>query len=176
MNNKTANKIQYDNETNDELYTPSSLSKRFIEIMEIPSGENCLDPFYGTGSFFNNFNDNKNNSFCEINLGKDFFKYDVKHDWIISNPPFSQLTKILEYTCQRSIKGFGYVMPSYALSSSRIKKINLNGFYIDKIIHFSNPKEWGIGFQMIFVIFTKIKNKSFINLDSINYVQKRLIK
>ena len=175
MNNKYGNKIQYENETNDELYTPSSLSKRFIELMEIPSSDNCLDPFYGTGSFFNNFIDNEKNGFCEINVGKDFFKYNIKHDWIISNPPFSQLTKVLEHTCSLSIKGFGYVMPAYSLSSSRIKKVNLNGFYIDKIIHFTNPKHWGIGFQMFFVVFTRTKNKSFINLESKNYVQRRLI-
>lgn len=175
MNNKLGNQIYYNNDTNDELYTPPSLSKKFIQLMEIPEEDNLLDPFYGTGSFFNNFNHNEKNAFCELNLGKDFFKYNIKHDWIISNPPFSQLTKILEHTCKLSIKGFGYVMPAYALSLSRIKKINLHGFYINKIIYFSNPKEWRLGFQMLFIIFTRTKNTSFINLESKNYIQRRLL-
>jgi len=169
------NQISNREQPNDELYTPMSLSKQFIDNMDIAEEENCLDPFYGTGSFFNNFNDNNENNFCEINLGKDFFNYKINHDWIISNPPFSQLSKILEHTCNLAVKGFGYVLPAYSLTAVRIKNINLKGFYIDKIIHFSNPKEWRIGFQMIFVIFTKNKNSSFINLESNDFIQKRLI-
>lgn len=169
------NQIKNRSESNDEIYTPSALSKQFIEYMNISTQDTCLDPFYGTGSFFKNFNDNEDNSYCEINLGKDFFNYKINHDWLISNPPFSQLTKILDHTCRIAVKGFGYVLPAYSLTSSRIKNINLNGFYINKIIHFQNPKEWGLGFQMLFVIFTREKNDSFVNLESSNHIQRRLI-
>ena len=175
MFSNNLNEINNRSEPNDELYTPAYLSLKFIKEMDISTEDNCLDPFYGTGSFFNNFNDNDQNAFCEINLGSDFFNYKFKHDWVISNPPFSQLTKILEHTCRISIKGFGYVIPAYSLTSSRIKNINLNGFYINKIISFSNPKEWRLGFQMWFVIFTREKNNSFINFESSDFVQRRLI-
>ena len=169
------NQIRYSEESNDELYTPSSLSLKLISEIEIEEGQSCYDPFFGTGSFFNNFPPNPKNALTEINLGSDFFKYNVEHDWIISNPPFSQLTKILEHTMKLSRVGFAYIMPSYSLTCSRLKLINQFDFHIEKMIFFKNPKEWILGFQMIFVIFTKSKNESFVNLESDSSIQMRLI-
>ena len=172
---QTMNKIQNAEYTNDELYTPSSLSKKLISEIEIEEGHSCFDPFFGTGSFFNNFPPNVKNALTEINLGSDFFKYNHQHDWIISNPPFSQLTKILEHTMKLSKVGFAYIMPAYSLTHSRIKMINQFDFHIEKIVFFKNPKEWLLGFQMLFVIFTKSKNPSFVNLESDSSIQMRLI-
>ena len=169
------NKIQNAETPNDELYTPSSLSLKLISEIEINEGESCYDPFYGTGSFYNNFPPNPKNALTEINLGSDFFKYNEKHDWLISNPPFSQLTKILEHSMKLSKVGFAYIMPAYSLTHSRLKLINQFDFHIEKMVFFKNPKEWALGFQMIFVIFTKSKNESFVNLESDNSIQMRLI-
>ena len=171
----TLNNIKHQ-ESNDELYTPISLSKKLIEFIPIKENDSCLDPFYGTGSFFNNFNLNKENDFCEINLGSDFFRYQKKHDWVISNPPFSQLTKVFKQTLMVSNKGFAYILPSYSLSCNRIKMASDNGFYLTKLIHFKNPKEWMLGFQMVFAIFTKNINESFVNLEYENGIQKKLFK
>lgn len=167
------NKIRYE-DSNDELYTPPSLSKKLISNIDIEEYHSCLDPFYGIGSFFNNFNNNEKNDFCEINLGTNFFNYKKKHDWVVSNPPFSQLTKIFQHTIKLSNVGFAYVLPSYSLSCNRLKIASDNGFYLNKLIHFKNPKEWNLGFQMVFAIFTKNKNPSFINLEEVKGIQKRL--
>jgi len=161
-------------ESNDELYTPISLSKKLIDHIGLKENDSCLDPFYGTGSFFNNFNSNEENDFCEINLGSDFFRYTKKHDWVISNPPFSQLTKVFQHTLMISKIGFAYILPSYSLSCNRIKMASDNGFYLSKLIHFKNPKEWMLGFQMVFAIFTKQKNDSFVNLEYEQGIQKKL--
>jgi hypothetical protein len=166
-------KIRYGN-SNDELYTPISLSKKLIENIPIHESESCFDPFYGTGSFFNNFNSNDKNDYCEINLGRDFFKYQIRHDWVISNPPFSQLTRVFEHTLMISKVGFAYILPAYSLSCNRIKMASDNGFYLNKLVHFENPKEWMLGFQMVFAIFTKQKNDSFVNLKCENGIQSKL--
>jgi len=168
------NNIQHSEEKNDELYTPVLLSKKLIKHISIEEEHSCYDPFYGTGSFFNNFNNNKSNSYSEINLGKDFFKYNKKHDWVISNPPFSQLTKVFEHTFLISKVGFAYILPSYSLSCRRLQMASDNGFYLNKLIHFKNPKEWRLGFQMVFAIFTKNQNNSFVNLDSKTGIQKKI--
>lgn len=169
------NKIRYE-QTNDELYTPISLSKILIENIPIKENDSCFDPFYGTGSFFNNFNLNDDNDYTEINLGKDFFRYTKKHDWVISNPPFSQLTKVFEHTLMISKVGFAYILPSYSLSCNRLKIASDSGFHLNKIIHFKNPKEWRLGFQMVFAIFTKEKNDSFVNLEYQSAIQTKLFK
>ena len=174
MNENTLGEIRNRAEPNDELYTPQSLAKKFISHIDIEPSDSCFDPFYGTGAFYNNFNNNSDNDFTEINLGSDFFKYNKKHDWGISNPPFSQLTNIIKHTLNLSIKGFAYVIPSYSLTHQRLKLINSFGFYINRIIYFENPKQWRLGFQMLFVIFTKEQNDKFINLKSNDGVQRRL--
>ena len=167
------NKIRH-GESNDELYTPSTLSKKLIQNIPVNEEDSCLDPFYGTGSFFNNFNSNSENKYCEINLGKDFFRYTKKHDWVISNPPFSQLTKVFEHTLMISKLGFAYILPSYSLTCNRLKIASESGFHLNKLIHFKNPKEWMLGFQMVFAIFTKHKNNSFVNLEYQSGIQKKL--
>ena len=55
MFSNNLNEINNRSEPNDELYTPAYLSLKFIKEMDISTEDNCLDPFYGTGSFFNNF-------------------------------------------------------------------------------------------------------------------------
>jgi len=173
--NEKLTEIKLRENPNDEIYTPPSLARDLIKQVDIKEGQSCLDPFYGTGAFYDNFPSMPQlHDFCEINLGKDFFKEKRKFDWIISNPPFSQLTNIFTHTIDRCNVGFAYLIPAYSLTCHRIRTCNNLGFYINKIIHFRNPKSWNIGFQMIFVIFTRNKNDSFVNLESCSTVQRRL--
>ena len=52
-----------------------------------------LEPAKGTGNFYNNFKGKKD--WCEIDEGRDFFDYNKKVDWIITNPPYSIYDKFL---------------------------------------------------------------------------------
>lgn len=169
------NNIQNRDFSNDEFYTPTGLAKKLIEQCKVNNDSSILDPFYGLGAFFKNYPINEKNDWYEINLGKDFFKKDIEFDWIISNPPFSNLTKTIEHTLKVCKIGFAYIIPTYSLTAHRLKMINSYGFYLNKIIFFDNPKDWGIGFQMCFVIFTKQKNDSIKLLNSDNTIQERLI-
>lgn len=171
---KNLHEIKLRDHANDEIYTPTSLVKDLIKHIEYEPGQNFFDPFYGTGAFFNEFPQNDKNDYTEINLGKDFFKYTREHDWIVSNPPFSQLTKVIQHTLKLSVYGFAYLIPVYSLTCHRLKLINEAGFYLNKMVFFKNPKHWGIGFQMAFCIFTIDKSKSFVNLESSQTIQKRL--
>jgi len=69
----------------DVVYTPDGVAKDIIEWLQ-PSGK-CLDPCYGKGAFYQYLPEGSD--FCELSMGLDFFDYDKKVDWIISNPPFS---------------------------------------------------------------------------------------
>jgi len=67
----------------DNVMTPEWMSQDIIEHYK-PTGF-ILEPCRGTGNFYNNLPDLKD--WCEITQGRDFFEYNQKVDWIITNPP-----------------------------------------------------------------------------------------
>jgi len=52
-----------------------------------------LEPAKGTGSFYDQIRGKKD--WCEITQGRDFFDYEKKVDWIITNPPYSIYDRFL---------------------------------------------------------------------------------
>lgn len=138
---------------NDVFFTPESLSRDLISSVPIEDLDLCLDPFKGQGAFFNNLP--SPSVWCEIEEGRDFFDFDSQVDWIISNPPFSMISKTLEHSMKICRKGFGYILPSYALTMPRIEMVRKEGFSVSKIVYFRVPKCWNFGFASHFVLFTK---------------------
>lgn len=174
MFQNTLNGIQVRSTPNDIFYTPEDLAIFLIEQLDIKDNETLCDPFKGKGAFYNNFPKNNEKYWFEIKEGKDFFSNKKYYDWIISNPPFSMTTKILEFTCLYSKIGFAYLLPTYQISYSRLKNIEKYGFYLNKLIYFENPKKWKIGFQMAFFIFTKNRSNSIKLAEESNKIQQRL--
>ena len=76
---------------NDVIMTKDDTAKWILDYFK-PTGK-FLEPCRGTGSFYNNYEGEKD--FCEITEGKDFLDYTGKVDWIITNPPFSIFDKFL---------------------------------------------------------------------------------
>lgn len=77
----------------DKVQTPSGLARRIINHYK-PQGL-CLEPCKGKGSFYEMLPEPKD--WCEISLGRDFFDYNKKVNWIITNPPYSIYNKFLEH-------------------------------------------------------------------------------
>jgi len=142
---------------NDVFFTPEPLAIELIAAVDIEPSDSILDPFKGEGAFFGNFPPCAFKDWAEITEGRDFFSESRRFDWLISNPPFSLMSKVLLKTCALSIKGFAYIIPAHSLSYRRIKECESFGFYLSKTIYFQNPSAWGMGFQMMFAIFTKAK-------------------
>lgn len=140
---------------NDVFLTPQELAKKLIEKTDIEPYYSLYDPFKGEGAFFDNYPPQNQKEWAEIEKGRDFFESNEKFDFIISNPPFSKLTDVLIHSTNICKIGFGYIMPSYSLSFSRIMKMKNYGFQIRKMVYFENPKEWKLGFQMVYVVFMK---------------------
>jgi len=76
---------------NDVIMTPESTAIEIISYFN-PIGK-ILEPCKGSGNIYNNLQGEK--FWCEINEGKDFFNWDEKMDWIITNPPYSIYDKFL---------------------------------------------------------------------------------
>lgn len=79
---------------NDVVFTPIKIAKEIIDIF-MPDGK-CLEPCMGEGAFFNLLP--KGSDWCEITKGKDFYDYNEKVDWIVTNPPYSDFDKFLSHS------------------------------------------------------------------------------
>ena len=123
---------------NDNVTTPILISKFIIDKFNLYG--KVLDPFKGTGSFYDQFPDTVEKDWCEIDEGRDFFDYQEHVDWIISNPPYSIFDEVLQHSFAvadnivylvplskvvssmgriRNIKKFGGVPYIYVLASSK---------------------------------------------------------
>jgi hypothetical protein len=77
----------------DVVYTPDDIAKEIVEHFN-PTGR-ILEPCKGDGAFMRYLP--PNTEWCEIKEGRDFFAWNEKVDWIISNPPFSDYYAFLEH-------------------------------------------------------------------------------
>ena len=147
---------------NDNFYTPNSLAKRLISYVPIEIGSTVLDPFSGIKKpFYNNFPVEQLNlkiKQYEISDGTNAFNQKTRFDWIITNPPFSDLGKTLEWTINVARIGFAYVLPLHSLSHNRIAWLESTGWFITGFYTFENPKKWQINFPHAFVIWTRNSN------------------
>jgi len=145
---------------NDIIYTPKDLAVNIIKSINIKKDDFLLDPFFGEGVFYNNFPNENKKDFCEIEKPheKNFFEYNKNVDWIISNPPFSKLTLVLEKCTKICNKGFCFIILSTALSVKRLNYLESECFFLTKI-SIVEVKSW-FGFNCLVVVFEK--NKSSI--------------
>lgn len=126
MIHKTFGKGKYVSKPNDKVLTPTNISKMIIDLFEIDGI--ILDAFMGTGSFYNQYPSHLQKEWCEIEKGKDFFEYDKKVDWIITNPPYSIFDEVLEHSFEIA-DNIVYLVPLSKVVSSmgRIRKIKKYG-------------------------------------------------
>lgn len=77
----------------DVHYTDSQMAKYIIEHFK-PQGK-VLEPFKGGGAFYDHLPEGKD--WCETDEGRNFFDYNDPVDWIITNPPYSNLTEVMKH-------------------------------------------------------------------------------
>lgn len=170
---KSKNKISFTNamnnsrtRKNDIFYTPKLLAMEIIGMIPLEDNDRVLDPFRGKGAFYDQYPENINKSWCEITDGKDFFEYNDKVDWIISNPPFSIFTKVFEHSVKICEKGFCYIMGNFNLTAKRLLIAKENGFILTHIEPFY-VKNW-FNFTCFVLIFQK-NASNICKLSKITY-------
>jgi hypothetical protein len=143
----------------DRVYTPESLAKKIVSYYN-PYGKKCLDPCRGKGAFYNAFQGlGINSDWCEIDEGKDFFQYDEKVDWIITNFPWSLHRKCINHSMKISDNIVSLVTLNHLLAlKARLKDVRNAGFFIREIITMPTPKEFpASGFQLGTILLNKSK-------------------
>jgi len=144
--------------SNDEVQTPVDLA---VEIMNHfkPTGK-ILEPCKGDGNFiqayesYNLITQLENNEgikwgYCEINEDKDFFDFNGKVDWIITNPPWSKIRKFLQHSMNLADNIVFLITINHLWTKARLRDIKEAGFGIKEIMMVDTPKEFPqMGFQL----------------------------
>lgn len=79
---------------NDVVFTPEALSSQICKMFPI-SGK-VLEPCKGEGAFLKFLPEGT--EWCEIAEGKNFYDYNEKVDWLVTNPPYSDFNRFLEHS------------------------------------------------------------------------------
>ena len=128
----------------DEHYTASHVAEAVVKHFS-PQG-NCLESFCGQGVFLKHMP--PGTEWCEINKGRDFFAWDKPVDWIITNPPFSNMTRVFEHAFKFS-QNCVFVIPisKYWSSAPRLEAVARYGGLVE-IAHLGRGRD--IGFDIGF--------------------------
>lgn len=145
-------------------FTPKEIALKIINEIPILETDTILDPFKGDGVFYDNLPACKK-TYCEIEEGKDFFKYEEKVDWIISNPPYrffigekkyNGFPPIMDRSVLLANKGIAFLVNwkvFNAITTHRLKK--WQPFNITKIVLLEIKKWFG---RYYLIVFEKDKN------------------
>lgn len=118
------------NDKNDKIFTPLNVAKQIIDLFDLKG--KVLDAFMGNGAFYNQYPDNVEKDWCEIDKGRDFFEYNDKVDWIVTNPPYSIFDEVLKHSFEIA-DNIVYLVPLSKVFSSMGR--------LRKILDFGNIKE-----------------------------------
>ena len=130
---KNANMIRNKDERTDVYITPETLVRRHLSIFDGISNCVVLDPFRGSGAYFNLFSEYFPESvyeWCEIEAGVDFFDYTGMPTVIVSNPPYSMIEKILDKCYEIRPRYISFLLQAHNVTPHRIEKANENGYYV----------------------------------------------
>jgi hypothetical protein len=165
---KIAHNIKKRKSANDVFYTPSSLVKIHLEkFNDIPEGSIIYEPFYGNGAYYNEMKNKYTNCeilYTEIELGLDFFSFDNKVDYIISNPPYSIIDKVFEKSVSLKPKIISYLIGFGNITTKRLEYMNKNGYFVSDF-HLTKVYKW-FGMSCI-ITFSNMINKNIIEFDRI---------
>lgn len=148
----------------DVVFTPDWLAKQICGMFEIKG--DVLEPCKGEGVFLKYLP--INSEWCEIVDGRNFYDYDKKVDWIVTNPPYSDFNRFLEHSFKLA-DNIVLVVPLAKMfkSMGTIKAIMAYGGIVS--IHFlaSNKAGFPFGFPSgIFYLKRNYKERSlFLELN-----------
>lgn len=130
--------------SDDVVMTPVTLAKALVSHFK-PNGKG-LEPCCGNGNILQ-FLDNAD--WCEIGLGKDFFDYNEKVDYVFTNPPWSKIRKFLIHSMQLADDVYFLCTINHLWTKARLRDIEEYGFGIEEICIFNTPDEFPqSGFQV----------------------------
>jgi hypothetical protein len=132
------------------VMTPVELAKRLVEHFN-PSGK-ILEPCRGDGGFYNVLP--PGTLWCEIREDRNFFDFNERVDWIITNPPWSMVTQFLKHSLDIADNICFIIVLQQIWTKKRLRLIRDSGFAIKEICCFDAPANFprlGIQIGMIHI-------------------------
>lgn len=160
---KTGKIIKKRENANDVFITPISLVNQHIDlvkdIIKTEPDKVIYEPFFGTGNYYNLLKERFPNNpieYTEISLDLDFFDFNKKVNYIISNPPYSIIDKVFEKSCSLHPEIISYLIGFMNLTTRRIEYMNKKGYYILSL-HLTKVFKW-FGMSIIVTFSNQIKS------------------
>lgn len=104
-----------------------------------------LDPSAGTNVFYNKFK-NKKKYRCEISDGIDFFDWNKKVNWIITNPPYSIYDLFLQKAFNIANNVVFFVPIAKAFKSNKVQNMVIKYGGLREIIYMGGGNKHGFSF------------------------------
>jgi transcriptional regulator with XRE-family HTH domain len=133
----------------DKVMTPTDLAGAIVARFAGQLDGTLLDPCRGESAFYDAFPDHCRRDWCEIEEGRDFFGWQQKADWIITNPPFSLFRGFLIHAMDVGDNIVFLAPISHFTTRARIGDIRQAGFGLRRIVTVPTPVGWPqSGFQL----------------------------
>ncbi|MCE9518108.1 MAG: hypothetical protein K8R87_00840 [Verrucomicrobia bacterium] len=130
--------------SNDDVPTPLHLAERIVRHFK-PTGK-ILEPCCGQGNFLRFL---PVASSCEIKRGENFFDWQEQVDWIITNPPWSQIRAFLKHSIKLADNIVFLMTVNHVWTKARIRDIYESKFAIKEICLVEMPESFPqSGFQL----------------------------
>jgi len=153
--------------SNDIIMTPLYLTRQLVNHLN--PKESILEPCKGSGNFikaFKEYNKELEINWCEITEGVNFLEYEKQHNWIITNPPWSQIRVFLNKSMELSNNVCFLMTINHLWTKARLRDIKEKGFGIKEIIIFDTPINFPqLGFQVGMVWLQKNYNGDIKFID-----------
>lgn len=159
------------NSGNDRVYTPELLALAIVKHFQPDS---AFEPCRGDGAFCKAFEQlGLDYDYSEIDEGKDFFCVkEVTQEWVITNPPFSLISKFLEKCYQLDVKNIVFLCTVNAFwMNGKLETMKKYGYSIKEIQIVESPyfrrlNNWPqSGFSLGAVYISKGKNGGVIKVE-----------
>ncbi|GAA5150432.1 hypothetical protein GCM10023213_49110 [Prosthecobacter algae] len=159
-----------DYDSNDVVQTPLELAGRIVKHFK-PTGR-ILEPCKGEGNFLHFM---PGASWCEISEGRDFFDWTTPVDWIITNPPWSEIRTFLQHSMDLANDIVFLMTVNHVWTKARVRDIYSRGFCIKEICLVEMPDSFPqSGFQLGAIHISRSKGKGEpIRFDDISQPVKR---
>ena len=165
MSSASSHNIKKKINPNDVFITPLELAKTAIDMVDVIDGECWLDPFKGTGNYYNQFPVPEDNRiWCEITEGLDFFSEVVdmcESGVICSNPPYSCIDGVFKHSILCRPRVINYLLGLGNLTCRRLEMMNNAGYGLTKF-HLCKVWKW---YGMSVIVQFELGNKNIISYD-----------
>lgn len=131
--------------SNDDIQTPPELARLLVAHFE-PRGR-ILEPCVGAGHILDCLP--PGTAWCELKRGRDFLQYTTPCDWIITNPPWSQVRAFLIHSFILADNVVFLMTVNHVWTKARLREMKTAGFGLREILLLPTPPSFPpTGFQL----------------------------